>query len=91
MNKLFVFVLFLLGCFYSFHFALAVFFISLFIACLPFAMSWFWFLLPIVIEGYLFCTGRSDLAWWSIVFTPFHYLAFTSNIVHAIKGIINID
>jgi len=91
MAKIYFWLLVVLGFYFSLKFAVGVFLVSLLLACLPLAKSWFMFLLPIGLLVYYFCSGHSTFAWWCIVFMPFHYIAFTSNVVRAIKGIWNTD
>ena len=65
----------------------------------PLATSRFWFALPIVILLWVFLapaswTGDrydSDFGWLCLIYIPFHYISFLSNVIGAIKSIFDID
>ena len=89
MNKLYFWLFVILAFIYGAKFILALFFLSLLIACIPLMTSWFFFLLPIIITTICFFTGHATLAWWSIIFAPWHYMMFMANILNAIKNLFN--
>ncbi len=91
MNKFYCGLLVILGFYFSLNFVIALFMLSLLLACIMFARNWFMFFLPIGLLLYCFLFGHVPLALWSIFFTPWHYIAFTSNLVHLVKQIIDID
>jgi hypothetical protein len=79
-----------------------VFFVSLLVALIPFAMSKYWFGLPIFILLWCFFMPTafvpdclmdydSNFAWLCILYAPYHYLAFGANIINGIKTIFDIN
>ena len=90
-NTIYTIVFVCIACYFSLGYAWWVFFVSLLLALTPLATSYFWFGLPILIILYNFIFGSTTFAWLCIVCAPFHYTAFTSHVIHAIKDILEID
>ena len=105
-NVAYVIGLFCIGCYpddhgvaYGIGFVWWVFFVSMLLALSPLATSRFWFALPIVIILWVFLapaswTGDrydSDFGWLCLIYIPFHYISFLSNVIDAVKGIFDID
>jgi hypothetical protein len=90
-NTIYVIAFIVVGFMYSASYAWGVFFVSILLAMIPFATTYFFFGLPILIVLYHFIFGDSTFAWLSIIFAPFHYFAFTANVLDAVKGIFDID
>ena len=80
-----------MACYFSLGYAWWVFFVSLLLAFIPFATTYFFFGLPILIVLYNFIFGDSTFAWLCILCTPFHYTAFTSHVIHFVKDVWDID
>lgn len=77
----------------------AVFFVSLLLACLPFAMSKFWFGLPLLILAWCFFMPNflvpknleiydANFAWLCIIFAPFHWCSIVRVVLGGIKFLI---
>ena len=90
-NTIYTIVFVCIACYFSLGYAWWVFFVSLLLALTPFATSYFWFGLPILIILYNFIFGDSIFAWLGIACTPFHYTAFTSHVINGIKSLLDID
>ena len=90
-NKIYTIGFVCIACTYTLGYAWWVFFVSLLLAFLPFATTYFFFALPILVVLYNFIFGDSTFAWLCILFTPFHYFAFTSHVIHGIKNLLDID
>lgn len=90
-NTIYTVIFVCIACYFSLGYAWWVFFVSLLLALMPLTTSYFWFGLPILIILYHFIFGDSTFAWLCIFCTPFHYTAFTSNLINTIKGVFEIE
>ena len=90
-NTIYTIVFVCIACYFSLGYAWWVFFVSLLLALTPLATSYFWFGLPILIILYNLIFGSTIFAVLCVACAPFHYIAFTSHVIHFIKDIWDID
>ena len=76
---------------YHIAFASGVFLLSLLLALVPFARTKWIFGLPIIWLVWGVIKGYDSFVIWSLIFIPFHYIAWMSTIVGIIKKIFNAD